>query len=131
MSYNKFLFVFLILSFTSCNFKSESKISQQPKKNEAYYTNVICNNLNGKAEHRLTDNTRIDCLTQKYAIELDWANKWHEGITQALYYAMKSGKEAKLVLLTTRKDDKRFYKKSIDFVGHYELPILIELFEVN
>lgn len=38
-------------------------------------------------EVRLWDATRIDLLSDQYAIEVDYAPKWAEAIGQALYYA--------------------------------------------
>ena len=38
-------------------------------------------------ERRLWDNTRVDILTDKWAIEVDWSEKWAEAIGQALWYA--------------------------------------------
>ena len=44
------------------------------------------------------DFTRVDCLTDKYAVEFDFANKWAESIGQALHYQLMTGKKAKVVL---------------------------------
>jgi len=33
------------------------------------------------------DNTRMDCIGKVFVYEVDWSEKWHEGIGQALYYA--------------------------------------------
>ena len=38
---------------------------------EADYVNAYCN---GDIEYILNDKTRVDCLTDYYAIEFDWAN---------------------------------------------------------
>ena len=45
---------------------------------EKYYQTKFCNKLNGRIEYRLEDTTRVDCLTDDYAIEVDWAKKWAE-----------------------------------------------------
>ena len=50
---------------------------------------------NGIEEYELTDKTRIDCLTDEYAID----NKWAELIGQALHYSIQSGKKPKVVLI--------------------------------
>lgn len=35
----------------------------------------------------LSNGTRVDCLTDDYAIEVDFSNKWAEAIGQSLMYA--------------------------------------------
>ena len=52
---------------------------------ESYYQNIFCDKMGGKTEVVLKDRTRIDCLTDKYAIEVDFANKWAESIGQSLH----------------------------------------------
>ena len=42
---------------------------------ESYYQNKWCDDHNGKVEHVLSDKTRVDCLTQEYAVEVEFANK--------------------------------------------------------
>lgn len=56
---------------------------------EADYVNAYCN---GQVEYQLNDFTRVGYLTQKYAIEFEWAKKWAESIGQSLYYAKMTGK---------------------------------------
>lgn len=51
---------------------------------ESYYQNEFCT---GKTEYVLPDRTRIDCLTDNYAIEVDFAEKWYQAIGQSMYYA--------------------------------------------
>lgn len=73
----------LLLVFFSFNLQAKAK------KKESYYQNIHCDNLGGKAEHKLEDRTRIDCLTNAKAIEHDFAPKWAECAGQAIYYAEK------------------------------------------
>lgn len=42
---------------------------------ERDYQNYWCSTNNGKTEVILDDKTRIDCLTNNYAIEMDFADK--------------------------------------------------------
>jgi len=46
-------------------------------------------------------NGRIDLLTEDFAIEVDFIQKWHEGIGQALHYASATGKRPALALVRT------------------------------
>ena len=52
-----------------------------------------------KVEYRLWDGSRVDLLTPRYAIEVDWAPKWAEGIGQCLYYAELTNRKPALMLL--------------------------------
>jgi len=56
---------------------------------EQDYQNYFCTEVvEGETEKYLEDNSgRIDCLTDQYAIEVDFASKWAEAIGQALYYS--------------------------------------------
>ena len=69
---------------------------------EAEYQRVWCDKHNGVTEYKFSDDTRVDCLTDKYAVELDFANKWAECIGQALYYGKMTGKQPACVLIMER-----------------------------
>ncbi|MDZ4185777.1 MAG: hypothetical protein U1D97_12450 [Desulfuromonadales bacterium] len=77
------------------------------KKHEKDYQNAWCSEMNGKVEVRLDDGTRVDCLTDEYAVEVDFAKKWAESIGQSLYYADRTGRKPG-VLLIVGEDDQRF-----------------------
>lgn len=73
---------------------------------EAEYRDAWCQ---GETETILSDGTRADCITDQYAIEIDFAKKWSEGIGQALHYARLTGKTPGLALIIeTEKDWKHF-----------------------
>ena len=79
-----------------------------PKKyHEKYYQTQICNQLDGEMEYVLSDRTRVDCLSDEYAMEVDFAKKWAESIGQALYYAYMTDKKPAVGLIVGKKD-KRF-----------------------
>ena len=40
---------------------------------ESVYQQVWCDKHGGVTEYKLNDKTRVDCLTDKYAVELDFA----------------------------------------------------------
>lgn len=62
-------------------------------------------------EYTLDDGARVDCLTDEYAIEFDFAPKWAESIGQALYYAEKTGKKPGVVLILEKAGEERFLKR--------------------
>lgn len=75
---------------------------------EKYYQQIHCNNLQGQAEHKLLDNRRVDCLTDKYAMEHDFIDKWGECIGQALSYGTAMHKIPVCVLIV--EDKSQLYK---------------------
>lgn len=59
--------------------------------------------MSGVLEYKLNDGSRVDCLTSTYAIEVDFAEKWAEGIGQSLYYSLESGKKPAVLLIMEQK----------------------------
>ena len=69
---------------------------------EADYQKFWCANKNGQIEYTLDDGargSRVDCLTDDYAIEFDFLKKWPEALSQAQYYAKMTGKIPGIVLI--------------------------------
>jgi len=83
---------------------------------EKYYQNLWCEKVGGITEYVLDDGTRVDCLTDEYAIEFDFAPKWAESIGQALYYAEKTGKKPGIVLIMENEGDERYLER-VEFLG--------------
>jgi hypothetical protein len=52
-----------------------------------------------KREYRLWDGTRVDVLTPRHAIEVEWATKWAESFAQSVYYAETADKVPAVILL--------------------------------
>jgi len=96
----------LIVFFIAVLFSVGCSDSNVKKYNEHYYQTQLCNNLNGKMEYVLKDKTRVDCLTDKYAIEVDFAKKWAESIGQSLYYAKMTDKKPAVALIVGEKDNR-------------------------
>ena len=69
---------------------------------ERYYQTILCDALGGEMEVVLSDRTRVDCLTEEYAIEVDFAKKWAESVGQALYYAKITGKKPAIGLIVEK-----------------------------
>lgn len=89
----------IIFSFT---------LQANAKKKESHYQNIHCDKLGGKAEYKLEDKTRIDCLTNAKAIEHDFAPKWAECAGQAIYYAQRMNLKPACALIGTEKQFKRY-----------------------
>ena len=77
-------------------------------KKEKEYVKAYCK---GTTEYVLPDRTRVDCLTDEYAIEFDWGYKWAESIGQALYYAEMTDKKPAVAIILKNPKDKRFIER--------------------
>ncbi len=105
---NKILTTVVIVIISAFVYLSTNSFNEdyQPKDKykEADYVREYCS---GEIEHVLQDRTRVDCLTDEYAIEFDYAKKWAESIGQSLYYAKMTGKKpAVAIIMTSIKDEK-------------------------
>lgn len=78
---------------------------------ESVYQNAYCNSINGKTEVELKDFTRVDCLTDEYAIEIDFGKKWGECVGQALHYSHMTGKKPACALIIEKEEEKRYIKR--------------------
>lgn len=107
-----FLLIFLLVSVVVFCFTEPLKNGEleegKSKYKEADYVKAYCN---GQIEYVLSDKTRIDCLTDEYAIEFDWAKKWAEGVGQSLYYAKMTGKKPAVAIIIKSPKDKRYIER--------------------
>lgn len=87
--------------------------------NESSYQHAYCAKHKGIEEFILPDKTRVDCLTDKHAIEFDFSNKWAEAIGQALHYGLMTGKTPKVIQILDEKHKQRqrVYFERIRFLG--------------
>ena len=90
---------------------------------EKYYQRNWCQENNGIVEVKLSDNTRIDCLTDEYAIEFDFANKWAEAIGQSLHYSFMTNKKAGIVLIVENDDDKKYVDRIKPLCEKHEIAL--------
>ena len=67
--------------------------------------------MGGVMEYLLPDQTRVDCLTDKYAVEVDFAYRFYGAIGQALYYGYMTGKKPGIAVIVEKESDKRFLKR--------------------
>ena len=109
------IIAFLPLLFGAC----------APKKyHEKHYQTLLCNELDGEMEYVLKDRTRVDCLTDEYAIEVDFAKKWAESIGQSLFYADMTGRKAAIALIVGEKDEK-FLKRLKRVSSKFDIKVYI------
>lgn len=89
-----------------------SAICVEPKKHvypEKDYQKCWCDANNGLLEVVLPDKARIDCMTNKYAMEVDFAPKWAESIGQSLYYGAATGKQPAILLIIENPEKEQRY----------------------
>ena len=92
---------------------------------EADYVALLCSQLGGIPEYRTPAGARVDCLTDTQAIEFDWVNKWYEGITQALYYAMLTERQAAVALIEKGNSPQQYVARARALIDFYALPVVV------
>ena len=92
---------------------------------EKEYQAQWCAGHNGVTEYVLDDGARVDCLTDEYAIEFDFAYKWAESIGQSLYYAEKTGRKPGIVLILEKDGDERYLKRLKIVSEKYQIKVWI------
>ncbi len=95
---------------------------------ESYYQDLFCKKPY-KKEFVLTDSTRVDCLTDEHAIEIDFAGKWYEAIGQSLHYARMTNKKAGIAIILEKQGDISKLLSLRKVIKHYSLPI--EVFRIQ
>ena len=104
------LFGFVFYSQNNTSFK---EFSQKPSIKHSHlkegdYVNMYCK---GIIEYQLPDRTRVDCLTDEYAIEYDWAKKWAESIGQSMYYSKMTGKKPAVAIIIKNPYERVYIKR--------------------
>ena len=71
------LFLTALYCFFSgnCTAFNSADTTTTTKHDERYYQTKMCNEIAGEMEFVLSDSARVDCLTDEYAIEVDFANQ--------------------------------------------------------
>lgn len=111
--------VLLLLIFGLSN---AMRVEPTKKHTERYYQKIWCFGK-GEMEYVLKDRTRVDCLTDDYAIEFDFSKKWHEAIGQSLGYSLHTGKQAGVVLIIKKPKHYKHWIKLNSVISHFKLPI--------
>ena len=95
---------------------------------EKYYQAEWCEEMKGQTEVILDDKTRVDCITETNAVEVDFAPKWAEAIGQALYYSAKTGKKAGiLIIMENPAKDAKYVNRILKVINHYHLKMNVYL----
>ena len=78
---------------------------------EQEYQQKWCSANNGQMEVVMSDGSRADCITDKYAIEFDFAPKFQEAIGQSEEYAVQTGKLPGIVLILENPSDQHYLNR--------------------
>ncbi len=80
---------------------------------EKEYQKAWCSAHQGIPEFKNADLTRTDCITNDYAIEFDFADKWAESIGQSLYYSIVNHRKPAIVLISENgKKDIKYIERA-------------------
>lgn len=90
---------------------------------ERHYQQAWCDAMGGQMEVMLPDRTRVDCLTDEYAVEVDFAPKWAEAIGQSLYYAHMTGKKPGVLLIMEHSKDQRYLERLNEVAKEHHLKV--------
>ncbi len=78
---------------------------------ERFHQELIHDKIGGVVEYRLEDGTRVDILTHRRAIEIDWGNNWAEGVGQSIYYSTQTARPPMVILLARSSNWKRYHDR--------------------
>lgn len=69
---------------------------------EANYRDALCTGM--KMEVSLSNFGRADCVSNTHAVEVEWADKFKQGVGQALTYATSTSLVPGLILICRRTE---------------------------
>ncbi len=90
---------------------------------ERWYQDRWAAKHHGITEYRLADGKRVDILTDKYAIEVDFAHKFYEAVGQSLLYAARTNRLPGIILIIETKTDEKYIKNLQEIITYWHLPI--------
>ena len=98
--------------------------SQKHVNKESYYQAAFAEYMSGETEVVLEDKTRVDVVTDVYAIEVDFSTKWAESIGQALFYSLYTHKRAGVLLIMENKEkDLKYLKRLMKVACLYNIKV--------
>lgn len=113
------VFLVVIVTVAAILLPTPSSSLPEPPCNEVYWSSHVAKEFGGQVEFRTYDGARIDILTPAYAIEVDWAKKWAEGVGQAAYYGCAVSRKPVLILLIKNRKAEIQYISRAMVAGAY------------
>ncbi len=109
---------------------SLASYSQLPKQNEAYYRDKFNAIMKGSKEVYLPSNRRrADIVTDTFAIEVEFANKFLESVGQALDYSMILNKKPAILLIVNGRNDENYLSELLEINNKYNFRFRIWLWD--
>lgn len=97
---------------------------------EVEETRKLAEKYHAVAEYVLWDSTRVDLLSDEYAIEVEWPRKWAESIGQCLYYAQVTGrKPAVILLIKDKRSEAKYIYRLQTVAAKHNITIFLEEIE--
>lgn len=78
---------------------------------ERDYQMKWCESMSGVTEVVLPDRSRVDCVTEEYAVEVEFAHKWQEAIGQSLFYSIILEKLPGIALIVDESTDNKYIER--------------------
>lgn len=100
----------ILILFLIFVFSSQAYAGKRLHK-EREYQDAWCTEHKGETEYVLEDKTRVDCLTDTHAVEVDFADHWYCAVGQSLHYARMSGKKPGIVLIIEDQKDEKYLER--------------------
>lgn len=92
---------------------------------EKYISQKWCESNFGISEYRTKYGTYVDCLTDEYAIEVEFDNKWKEAVGQSLHYAEATSKKPMIILIKRTESKKEYFAELNRLIVNFNLPIKV------
>lgn len=95
---------------------------------ESEYRDLLCGGKGWEMEAQMSNGTRADCMTDRLAIEVDFAHKWAEAIGQSLNYAAVTGTQPAVILICKRGTEAKCLNWSLllaETATYWKLPITV------
>ncbi|MDA0754045.1 MAG: hypothetical protein O3A49_05150 [Candidatus Marinimicrobia bacterium] len=93
--------------------------------NEKYINQSWCSANGGVSEYRTKYGTYVDCLTEEYAVEVEFDYNWKESIGQSLHYAEATNKRPAVLIIKRTKSKKDYLVEFNQTIYKFNLPITI------
>lgn len=93
--------------------------------NEQEVNQIWCANMNGEYQFRTKDGTYVDCLTNKYAVEVEYDFNWKEAIGQSLHYAESTDRKAAILIIKHSQSKKDYLSELDRVISKFKLPIQV------
>lgn len=71
---------------------------------ESFWRDELARRWGGRTE-QVVNGGRVDVLTDREAVEVEFPGKWHEGLGQVLHYASETGKQGVLAIVVYARSE--------------------------